>query len=190
MVQAFLEGAGLTNAMRDPRNAADRMRAYGELFRELVSGVRELIATRALMKSEFRLEQTMIRPTANNPFKFGVDLDQVLTALLVPQRSGYAEPLPAAQEAIADLKAHEVALLAGMQKAVARLLAALAPPEVERRIDSAGLLASVLPAARKAQYWEAYEKVYQQVSGEFNEDMKGLFRQSFASGYLDQVKNL
>ena len=61
----------------------------------------------------------------------------------MPQRSGYSEPLPAAQEAIADLKAHEVALIAGMQNAVAKLLAALAPAEIERRIDLAGLLASV-----------------------------------------------
>jgi type VI secretion system protein ImpI/type VI secretion system protein len=166
------------------------MHRYGEIFRELVSGIRDLLATRTLMKSEFRLEQTVIRPSANNPLKFSVDLDQALSALLLPQRSGYAEPLPATRQAIADLKAHEIALIAGMQAAVAKLLAGLAPVEIERRIEAAGLLASVLPAARKARYWEAYEKIYQQVSEELREDVQGIFRQSFAEAYYEQVRKL
>jgi type VI secretion system protein len=189
-VRAFFEGAGLSYTSPALDNPAERMRRCGELFRELVSGIRDLLATRTMMKSEFRLEQTVIRPTANNPLKFSVDLDQALSALLLPQRFGYAEPLPATREAIADLKAHEIALIAGMQAAVAKLLAGLAPAEIERRIEAAGLLAAVLPAARKARYWEAYEKIYQQVSVELREDVRGVFQQSFAEAYSEQVKKL
>lgn len=190
MVHAFLAGAGLPVPAAGSDPPEQQLRRYGEIFRELAAGIRDLLASRSLMKAEFRLEQTTIRPSDNNPFKFSVDLEQALTALLLPRRTGYAEPLAAARQAIADIKAHEIALIAGTQAAVTQLLAGLAPAEIERRIEATGLLASVLPAARKARYWEAYEKVYEQVSEQLREDIQGVFRQSFSKAYFDQVKKL
>jgi type VI secretion system protein len=166
------------------------LRNYGQIFRELVSGIRELLAVRTLTKSEFHIQQTVIRPSDNNPLKFSVDLEQALSALLLPQRSGFGEPLAAARQAVADLKAHELSVIAGMQKSMAKLLASLSPEEVRRRIEATGLLASLVPAARKARYWEAYETVYQEVADEFREDVQSGFRQAFAEAYFDQVKKL
>ena len=145
---------------------------------------------RTLTKSEFHIDQTVIRPSDNNPLKFSVDLEQALSALLLPQRSGFAEPLPAIRQAVADLKSHELSVIAGMQKSVTKLLESLSPEEVERRIEAAGLLASLLPAARKARYWEAYETVYHEVADEFREDVQNGFRQAFAEAYFEQVKKL
>jgi type VI secretion system FHA domain protein len=190
ILRAFLEGAGLSPPDPKTVDVAVRMRGYGEIMRELVAGIRELLAVRTLTKSEFRIEQTMIQPVGNNPLKFSVDLEQALSALLLPQRSGYAEPLPAAREAIADLKSHELSVIAGMQKSIAKLLAGLAPDEIERRVESTGLLASLLPAARKARYWEAYENIYQRLVEECREDMRSSVRQAFAEAYFDQAKKL
>ncbi|HEY1795250.1 MAG TPA: type VI secretion system-associated FHA domain protein TagH [Stellaceae bacterium] len=190
LMRAFLEGAGLSPVQLNARDAAERLRGYGRIFRELVSGIRELLAVRTLTKSEFHIEQTVIRPNDNNPLKFSVDLEQALAALLLPQRSGFGEPLPATREAIADLKSHELSVIAGMQKSVAKLLESLSPDQVERRIEAAGLLASLLPAARKARCWEAYETVYGEVADEFHEDVQSGFRQAFAEAYFDQVKKL
>jgi type VI secretion system protein len=189
-VRALLEGAGLSPVQLGGRDAAEQLRDYGRIFRELVSGIRELLAVRTLTKSEFHIEQTVIGPSDNNPLKFSVDLEQALSALLLPQRSGFGDPLPATRQAVADLKSHELSVIAGMQKSVAKLLESLSPEEVERRIEAAGLLASLLPAARKAKYWEAYETVYQEVAEEFREDVQSGFRQAFADAYFDQVKKL
>jgi type VI secretion system FHA domain protein len=189
-LRAFLEGAGLSPTHLGALDAAEGLRNYGQIFRELVSGIRELLAVRTLTKSEFRIDQTVIRPSDNNPLKFSVDLEQALSALLLPQRSGFAEPLPATRQAIADLKSHELCVIAGMQKSVAKLLESLSPEEVEQRIEATGLLASLLPAARKARYWEAYETVYHEVADEFREDVQSGFRQAFAEAYFDQVKKL
>jgi type VI secretion system FHA domain protein len=190
LLHAFLEGVGLSPVQVNAADAAERMRNYGQIFRELVSGIRELLAVRTLTKAEFHIDQTVIRPSDNNPLKFSVDLEQALSALLVPQRSGFSEPLPAARQAIADLKSHELSVIAGMQKSMAKLLDALSPEEVERRIEATGLLASLVPAARKARCWEAYETVYQEVTDEFREDVQSGFRQAFAEAYFDQLKKL
>ncbi len=189
-LRAFLEGAGLSPAHLSADDAAEGLRDYGQIFRELVSGIRELLAVRTLTKSEFHIDQTVIRPSDNNPLKFSVDLEQALSGLLLPQRSGFAEPLPATRQAIADLKSHELSVIAGMQKSVSKLLESLSPEEVERRIEATGLLASLLPAARKARCWEAYQTVYHEVADEFREDVQSGFRQAFAEAYFDQVKKL
>jgi type VI secretion system FHA domain protein len=189
-LRAFLEGAGLSPVHLDARDAAEGLRNYGQIFRELVSGVRELLAVRTLTKSEFHIDQTVIRPSDNNPLKFSVDLEQALSALLLSQQSGFGEPLSATRQAIADLKSHELSVIAGMQKSVAKLLESLSPEEVERRVEATGLLASLVPATRKARYWEAYETVYHEVADEFREDVQSGFRQAFAEAYFDQVKKL
>jgi type VI secretion system protein len=189
-LRAFLQGAGLPDAAIGSLDAAACLHRYGELFRELAAGVRELLAARALMKSEFRIPQTLIHPSGNNPLKFSVDLEQALQALLVSRSNGYAEPLTAVREAVADLRAHEVGVIAGMQKAAAKLLGALAPAALETRIDASGLLGSLVPAARKARCWEAYEAVYHEVAADLEEDVQGAFRDAFATAYAEQVKKL
>jgi type VI secretion system FHA domain protein len=189
-LRAFLRGAGLPDVAIGSADAAARLHAYGELLRELTSGVRELVAARALMKSEFRVPHTIIQPSGNNPLKFSVDLEQALQALLAPKSNGYSEPLTAVREAIADLRAHEMGVIAGMRKAAAKLLAALAPATLESRIEATGLLASLVPAARRARCWEAYEAAYQEVAADLEEDVQGAFREAFATAYDEQVKKL
>jgi predicted component of type VI protein secretion system len=77
-----------------------------------------------------------------------------------------------------------------MQKAAAKLLGALAPATLETRIEASGILASLLPAARKARCWEAYEAAYHEIAAELEEDMQGVFREAFAAAYSEQVKKL
>jgi type VI secretion system FHA domain protein len=189
-LKAFLDGAGLPDAPIGSVDSVACLRGYGELLRELTSGIRELLFARAEMKSEFRIQQTVIRAADNNPLKFSVDLEQALLALLLPRRTGYAPPLAAVREAIADLRAHELGMIAGMQKASAKLLAALAPEALERRIEAAGLLASVVPATRKARCWEAYERAYHEVAAALEEDVQGMFREAFAAAYSEQANKL
>jgi type VI secretion system protein len=189
-VRAFFEGAGLPDADIGSVDASACMRAYGELLREFTSGIRELLFARAEMKSEFRIPQTVIRVTGNNPLKFSVDLEQALLAVLLPTRTGYAAPLAAVREAIADLRAHELGMLAGLQKMMAKVLGALAPETLERRVEAAGLLASVMPATRKARCWEAYQTAYHEIAAAVAEDAEGMFREAFAAAYSEQVKKL
>ena len=46
------------------------MLALGKAFRNLVAGLRAVLIARAQIKSEFRIEQTMIQARGNNPLKF------------------------------------------------------------------------------------------------------------------------
>ena len=78
LLAAFLAGAGLTPeavAIQDP---ATVMYDLGRAYREAVLGLAEILCTRNMVKSEFRIEQTMIGASANNPLKFLNDPREIL----------------------------------------------------------------------------------------------------------------
>ena len=65
-----------------PKDPPATMLALGKAFRNLVAGLRAVLIARAQIKSEFRIEQTMIQAHGNNPLKFSAGDDDALAALL------------------------------------------------------------------------------------------------------------
>jgi type VI secretion system protein len=156
-----------------------------------VGGLREVLTTRAMIKAEYRVEQTVIRSSNNNPLKFAMDVDQALAAMLGPPRQGYMPPTKAAQEGFKDMKAHELALMAGMQAAVQALFRQFDPEQLKQRLEKSGsVLDSLMPGAKKAKYWEVYEQQYKQITREMSEDVRGTFGRAFAEAYEQQSKKL
>ena len=77
---ALLRGLGLGDkALRDPEKTLEGL---GAAVRATVIGLRQILMARASIKDEFRIEQTMIRPSGNNPLKFSLDDDDALATLL------------------------------------------------------------------------------------------------------------
>ncbi|HEX6842556.1 MAG TPA: type VI secretion system-associated FHA domain protein TagH [Stellaceae bacterium] len=190
LLAAFCQGAGIEpGALRD-ENPAELMMAVGQLFREMSAGLRDALATRAMIKQEYRVEQTVIRAANNNPLKFAVDVNQLLLALLSRARSGYLTGAPAVQEGFKDLRTHELALLGGMQAAVAALLRQFDPEMLKQRLEQQSLLQNLLPGARKAKYWEIYEQHYKQIAADVSEDVRGTFGRAFANAYEEQSRKL
>lgn len=186
---AFLEGAGVAAppAGTDPEAA---LRAAGEVFRAMVEGVRQVLISRAAIKNELRVEQTMLRARDNNALKFSVTAEDAVAALLTPNRPGYKPPLAATREAFADIAAHEMAVMAGVQTALMALLKRFEPETLERRLSHAGLLGSVLPAARKARMWEVFCAAHGEIVREAEDDFQSVFGREFARAYDAQMHKL
>jgi type VI secretion system protein len=191
LLAAFLQGCGLPPNTIPPEAAPEVMRTLGQTFRELVGGLRDVLTTRAMIKAEYRVEQTVIRSSNNNPLKFAMDVDQAMAAMVGPPRQGYMPPLKSAHEGFKDMKAHELALMAGMQAAVQALFRQFDPEQLKQRLEkSSSVLSSVLPGAKKAKYWEIYEEQYKQIAREMSEDVRGTFGRAFAEAYEQQSKKL
>jgi predicted component of type VI protein secretion system len=191
LLAAFLQGCGLPPEAVPPEAAAETMRLLGQTFRELVGGLRDVLTTRAMIKAEYRVEQTVIRSSNNNPLKFALDVDQAMSAMVGPPRQGYVPALKAAQEGFKDMKAHELALMAGMQAAVQALFREFDPEHLKQRLEKSGsVLDSLLPGAKKGKYWEIYEQQYKQITREMSEDVRGTFGRAFADAYEQQSKKL
>jgi len=188
LLAAFLEGAGVPGLATgsDPEAA---MRAAGEVFRAMVDGIRDVLISRAAIKNEFRVEQTMLRARDNNALKFSVTSEDAVGALLGPTRPGYKQPVAAAKEALADVRSHEMAVMAGVQTALMSLLRRFEPEALEKRLEP-GLLGNILPASRKARTWELFCTTYKEIAREAEDDFQSVFGREFARAYGEQMRKL
>ena len=189
LLAAFLEGAGVPGLATGADPEAS-LRAAGEVFRVMVEGVRQVLISRAAIKNELRVEQTMLRARDNNALKFSITPDDAVAALLQPGRAGYKPPPDAAREAFADISSHEMAVMAGVQTALMALLKRFEPATLEQRLVNAGLLGSVMPAARKARTWELFCATYGEIVREAEDDFQSVFGREFARAYDAQVRKL
>ena len=162
------------------------MERSGAAYRVMVEGLRDVLMTRASIKSEFRLGQTMISPDGNNPIKFSVSADQAVEAMVKPNMPGYLEAEKAATEAVNDIKAHEVAMMTGMQAAIKKLLERFDPATLSEKIEAKkGLF-----GGGKAKRWDVFEKMYSEIASEAEDDFQALFGKAFAKAYEEQLRKL
>jgi type VI secretion system protein ImpI len=176
LLAAFLRGAGVSTPPAGDPVAA--MEGLGAAFRALVGGLRETLIARAAIKSEFRIEQTVIRARGNNPLKFAASDNDALAALLGTGQS----PAAAITDSLRDIRLHEIATMAAMQSAVHSLMRELAPGKLET--GASGLL----PAQRKARAFEAYEALHARITQALADDFDSVFGRAFARAYEQTVR--
>ena len=162
----------MVRAAADPQAA---LRNAGALLRAAVSGIRALLIARGTVKREFRIEQTMLRQTDNNPLKFAASDEHALASLLDPRTSA----LRAVEESIGDLTLHQVAALAATQAAARALLERLGPGLIEADDSGGGLM----PGAREKRLWEAYKRRHAKLLAQFEDDFESAFGTAFARAY-------
>jgi type VI secretion system FHA domain protein len=181
-----MDGAGMADIV--PADPSGTMRALGAAFRSLVGGLRAVLIARASIKSEFRIEQTMIRARGNNPLKFSAGDDDALSALLGSGRRTDMTPAAAVEDALKDIRLHELASMAAMQAAVRSMLDGLEPTKLRAAAEQGGM--AVLPAQKKARAWDAYEALHAKTVQALSDDFDSIFGKAFARAYeraLDDV---
>ena len=62
------------------------------------------------------------------------------------------------------------------------------PRELEKRLGKHSMFDQIVPGARKARYWEAYEDLYREIQREAEDDFQSLFGREFAEAYQAQMK--
>jgi type VI secretion system FHA domain protein len=165
LIDAFLDGAALPIEAFDMTDPVNAMRKVGQAFREAVGGLRELLESRAMLKAEFRLEHTLVRARDNNPLKFSTNLDGSLAVLLGRRVPGFMEAPEAIRESVRDVKAHEIAIMAGLKAALAGQLEQFSPANLRAQVEKNGG-GGILPHVKKARLWERFEDLHEQMSTE------------------------
>ena len=187
--RAFLKAVGAEEVNVSDAELTPTMSRLGHVFRIMIHGMREILMTRTSIKSEFRIEQTMIGAGGNNPLKFSISPEQAVEALVRPNTKGYLDAIDAAEQALKDIKAHEIAMVTGMEAALKGVLAKLDPTVLEEKIETGGALGNILKG-KKARYWEVYEKMYAEISDQAENDFHELFSREFARAYKEQLDKL
>ncbi|WP_334188195.1 type VI secretion system-associated FHA domain protein TagH, partial [Noviherbaspirillum sp.] len=194
---ALLAGAGLKEAPRDLVSGKQlemdeqTMMRLGRLMRLFAQGVIDLLAARTTLKSEMHAAVTVIASQGNNPLKFSPEATSALAYLLAASTPrGFMKPETAVLDAMNDLLAHEVGVVAGMRAALEGILDRFRPAELETRLASRSRLGGGLVINRKARLWEQFEALYSEVSREAQDDFEALFSDAFVKSYEEQIRIL
>jgi len=182
LLRAFLEGAGGVSLDLLGQDPVEIMHRAGAMLLAAVEGLHQLLKTRGEMIRVFHLPRTIIQTDGNNQFKVLASPDEALRAMFDPPQSGYLPAVDAVRQGFDDIKVHELATCAAMQAALGKLLGALDPEVLKKRLEHRSVLDAILPANREAKYWELYEALYLQIS-------KDVFWREFGRAYEEQVKN-
>lgn len=189
ILHAMLRGLGLPNLVptKPPQETAELV---GAMLREAVAGTMAVLLARAMTKRESRLEMTVLGAQANNPLKFFPDAESALSQMLTNAMSGYMPPVKSIGSAFEDLKAHELAVIAGMRAALAGVLDRFNPAQIEASIEGGGVIDKMLSANRKARMWDAMVALYDDIQREAQDDFQHLFGDKFSAAYEDQIGRL
>jgi predicted component of type VI protein secretion system len=186
VIQALLRGLGLTE-LNTKRSAEEIAEMAGAMLREATAGTMGVLMGRAMTKRESRLDMTLISAAANNPLKFFPDADSALTQMMGGAVPGYMPAPRAFATAFDDLKAHELAIMAGMRAALAGVLARFDPAAIEARLQVPTVMDKVLASNRKAKMWDRMVELYTQMAVEADSDFHRLFGEAFGQAYEEQV---
>ncbi len=185
-VEAFCRGAGIdpSNLPSDAQHALLTM--AGQMMREVVLGLMEALKGRADLKSRLRLNQTTIQPSDNNPLKFSASVDEALMKLLDPHSNRYLGPVESIRSSFADLRTHQVALMAAIQAATDELMTRIEPSELQERFDRGLKRGAILGAANRMKYWDLYIEFYQALNQRNEQGLPVLFAEELARTYAER----
>jgi FHA domain-containing protein/type VI secretion system protein len=189
VLQALLRGLGLPD-LKLNRPGPEVAETIGAMLREATTGTIDVLMARALTKKESRMDVTMLAVRSNNPLKFFPNADGALTQMLTGAMAGYMPPLLAMASAFDDLRAHELAVIAGMRAALGAVLHRFDPVQIEKRLAEPTVMDKMMGANRKAKRWDRLVELYGEIAREADDDLQRLFGEKFSEAYEDQVARL
>lgn len=192
-VRLLMESAGLDSTHLPRDQEEEVVILMGKLMRGSVDGLQTLLRSRALAKSQFRLEQTSMQPAGNNPLKMMPGSQEVLEQMFYRGSEGYMEPLEALQEAFADLRAHQTALVKALFVAFRDLLNRFDPDALEERFQQgqpAAKRGGLLSGSPKTRYWELYPEAYRSIAGFSDDNFATVLKAKFNEAYEREIQHL
>lgn len=188
LYDVFLGALGISRADIHPSiDQADVMRNAGQILRELVRGVTELLVCRANAKSMFRLDQTTVMPRHNNPLKLSSGTSESLKQLLVGQDGEYLGPLDSVQEVCRDLKFHHDAVLGGMTRAFGEFIDRFDPDELQDSFDKTLDRKPLFEKLNQVKYWQLYCDLYPIITQQGAASLPQQFSEEFVREYEKSI---
>ncbi|KGT94830.1 type VI secretion system, core protein [Erwinia typographi] len=188
LLAALMEGMGLEHGPGKPQLTEDQLRVTGRMLSLFSQGTVALLSSRSILKRGVKAEMTMILNEANNPFKILPSGKTVLMQIYQSQMPGFMAPEQAVRDALVDLQAHQLGMIAGIRAIIAAMLQSFNPQRLEEYARRDGVLPKFgLPGSRKAAMWEAFQRHYQHTSGEIEDDFHTLFGDAFLQAYDMEV---
>jgi type VI secretion system FHA domain protein len=169
--------------------APEVMAEFGTVLRVVIEGLMEVLRARGEIRNEFRLPQTSFKARDNNPLKMAVNADDALHNLLVKRNPAYLGTITAFEDALKDVRHHQLAMLAGMRAAYGFMLQRFDPQALKQQFDAR-------PGRKgfgfgtQGRHWEAFEEYFREITADSDDCFRRLFGDQFARAYEEQIQLL
>lgn len=188
LFDVFLDGLQISRAELHPSiDVIEAMGNAGEILREFVNGIENLLRDRADLKSTFQLDQTTILPARNNPIKLAQNTDDLIKQLLVGRAGEYLAPRDAAREVCQDLLAHQQAFHDAMTEAFVEFAARFDPDELGANFELSLDRKPWFTFLQERKYWELYKDLYPVLTEKGSGRFPQIFAEEFARAYERRV---
>ncbi|MGH8269223.1 MAG: type VI secretion system-associated FHA domain protein TagH, partial [Steroidobacteraceae bacterium] len=185
-IDALLKSAGVDPAGIPPETAG----SLGLILRSVVQGVIDVLRARSEIKEQFRLSQTIVKTAENNPLKFAVNAEDALNSLLGRRNPAYLPPVEAFDDALNDIRFHQLAMLAGMRAGFDHVMSRFDPQQLQESFDKRSKRGGLLSMSGKSRYWEQFAEEFQELAGDKEQAFRRLFAEEFAAAYEKQLELL
>jgi type VI secretion system protein len=183
--QAVCRGAGLDPAALSPGAQAQLPTLAGQLLRELVLGLGDLLQSRAALSSSGSGGRT---PGAtSNPIRASDNVEQALQRLFESHGRWQGGSIEAVREALQELRDHDEAAKAAVQAGVASVLERLSPANMADQFESGragrtqtGLTGEADPRPR---YWEHYSEFHRLLTQHKGEGLPPVYQEAYERAY-------
>jgi type VI secretion system FHA domain protein len=186
-LEELLRAAGVPASQMSPEMA----RELGQVVRIVVQGLMEVLQSRAEIKSQLRMSMTRMQPTENNPLKFSPNVEAALHTLLVERNRGYLPTVRAFQEALTDIRNHQIAVLSGIRTAYNSMIEQFDPEKIDEEVEKQSKRGGLLNLGGKGgRFRDQYVEQFQSIANDPDESFKRLFGEYFAQAYEEQMDRL
>lgn len=185
----LIDAMGLDSSRMTPAEMDDINQMAGEMIREVVEGMLQVLRSRASIKNEFRMNVTTIQPVENNPLKFSVNVDDALENMFVKKSNAFKKPVEAFREGFQELGEHQIAMIAGIRHGFEQMFTRFNPTELEKHFNRQGKGGGI-PGMQKVKYWTSYSDFYARYVDNMDASFQQLFGSDFVNAYEDQLRKL
>ncbi|MCZ6560043.1 MAG: type VI secretion system-associated FHA domain protein TagH [Gammaproteobacteria bacterium] len=184
MLEAFVTGLGVDADALPNRPPEDLMEDVGRVFGELLGGLQTLMQNRSLLKDRFKLGQTMMKPSSNNPIKFSAGMDDALPRLLSAKRGAYKAATEAIRECYFDVNADMESMNEAMRRALVEYLKMFDPADLQEQFEHV-MGKNKFLGGNKKRYWDLYADRYATLI----QHREGKMPDGFANAFVQAFEN-
>lgn len=186
---SLIEALGLARHNLTDEKIIEVNQVVGELVRETITGMMQVLSSRSTIKNEFRMNVTTIQPIENNPLKFSANVDDAIENMFIKDGNAYKKPVEAIKEGFEGIAEHQIAILAGIRTAFKGVLNRFDPVVLEQRFEKFNK-PGIIPVLSKSKNWDSYTHYYKELVDDMDNSFQHLFGYEFVQAYEDQLQKL
>jgi predicted component of type VI protein secretion system len=182
LLDAFCRGADLDVSAFSGEDPARAMERAGEIYRQMVLGLGDLMTARSAVKRDHRLNHTTIGAEDNNPFKWAPSR-RLASDLLLRQEDGFLAGPDAIHASFTDVKKHMLGTLAGFRAAIDAVIGAIRPAQIEARVRTQKSMLQTQSAA----CWSEFVRAQNMLASDWARNSSPEISDAFIAAYEAHV---